>query len=313
MQHFLSGFLKPFKVRNIQNKPAMIKKINIGLIAAFVIIMLAVIFLAQDSRNASSLTDIFSDAGDSSSNQKDITVRNVTLEAIPYRIMPYDGEENPTESVLPPDTLHRFDSEVSLTIFFKQGEKEVWRLLSPGKPYSFRYDNDDMIELWPGSHGRSDAEDLAPYVATPMPVVKKMLELAQVGRDDLVYDIGCGDGRIVVSAAVIYGARGVGIDIDPEKVKESEKNAKKAGVHKQVEFLLGDATKMDISKATVVTLYLLPESNDLLEPKLERELKKGSRVVSHNYSMPGWEDREVASTEIEDEAGKEHSVYVYIK
>jgi SAM-dependent methyltransferase len=291
----------------------MIKKINFSLIAAFVVIMLAVIFLAQDSRHTRSLREIFSDTTKSSSLQKDISIRNVTHEVIHYKIMPFDASENPTEKELPIGAIHHYDSKVNLTIFFKQGEKEVWRLLSPKKPYSFRYDKDDLVELWPGSHGQSDAEDLAPYVVTPMPVVEKMLELAQVSDNDLLYDIGCGDGRIVITAAVMYGARGVGIDINPEKVKESKKNAKKAGVPKLVKFLLGDATKMDISEATVITLYLLPESNALLEPKLEQELQKGARVVSHNYSMPGWEDRELAFFEMEDEAGEEHSIYVYIK
>ena len=291
----------------------MNKKLNIGLIAAFIVIMLAVIFLAQDTRKVQPLTKIFSDTEELSSTQKDITIRNVTDEAIHYKIMPYDARENLTEKELLPDVVHRYDSNVNLTIFFKQGEEEVWRLLSPGKPYSFRYSNDDLIELWPGSHGQSDAEDLAPYVTTPLPVVEKMLELAQVSQDDIVYDIGCGDGRIVIAAAVLYGARGVGIEIDPEKVKESQNNAKKAGVRKQVKFILGDATKMDISEATVVTLYLLPESNTLLKPKLEWELKNGARVVSHNYSMPGWKDKELAFVEMKDNAGKEHSIYVYIK
>ncbi len=291
----------------------MNKKLYMGLIAAFVTIMLAVIFLAKDSHNPLSLTDIFSVAEESSSIQKEISIRNVTHEVIPYKIMPFDASEHSTERELPIDAVHRYDSGKSLTIFFNQGEKEVWRLLSPGKPYSFRYNNDDLVELWPGSHGQVDAEDLAPFVTTPIPVVKKMLELAQVSHNDLVYDIGCGDGRIVITAAVMYGARGVGIDIDPEKVKESENNARKAGVSKKVKFILGDATKMDISEATVVALYLLPESNALLKPKLERELKNGSRVVSHNYSMPDWEDKELAFFEIQDEEGKEHSIYVYVK
>jgi SAM-dependent methyltransferase len=202
---------------------------------------------------------------------------------------------------------------VSLTVFFEQGGKEVWRILSPKKPYSFRYDDDNLIELWPGSHGQSNAEDLAPFLVTPMPIVKKMLELADIDKDDTVYDIGCGDGRIVIAAAVLYDARGVGIDIDPEMAKISKNNAKKAGVHRQVKFLVGDATKMDISKATVVTLYLLPESNALLEPKFEKELEKGSLVVSHNYKMPGWKDRERNFVKLMDKDGKEHSIYVYTR
>jgi SAM-dependent methyltransferase len=128
--------------------------------------------------------------------------------------------------------------------------------------------------------------NLGPFVPTPQEVVDKMLEVAKVTKDDVVYDLGCGDGRIVVTAAKKYGARGVGVDIDPQRIKESNENAKKAGVESLVEFREGDAFKVeDIGKASVVTLYVLPDAAQKLRPTLQRELKPGSRVVAHDFDM----------------------------
>jgi SAM-dependent methyltransferase len=124
-----------------------------------------------------------------------------------------------------------------------------------------------------------------PYVPTPPEVVDKMLEMAQVGPKDLLYDLGCGDGRIVIAAAKQHGARGVGIDIDPERIAEARANAKKEGVTKRAQFRVGDLFKSDFSSATVVTLYLLPVINERLRPQLWRQLKVGTRVVSHAFDM----------------------------
>jgi SAM-dependent methyltransferase len=128
---------------------------------------------------------------------------------------------------------------------------------------------------------------LAPYVPTPQDVVDRMLALAQVTSQDTVYDLGCGDGRIVITAAKKYGARGVGIDIDPERIAESQANAKMAGVEKLATFRLQDAMTVDVSPASVVTLYLLSSSNAKLRPILTKQLKPGSRIVSHAFSMGG--------------------------
>jgi SAM-dependent methyltransferase len=116
-----------------------------------------------------------------------------------------------------------------------------------------------------------------------------MLEIAQVGEKDLVYDLGCGDGRIVIAAAQKKGARGVGVDLDPERIKESLENARKANVADRVQFFQQDLFQSDIGNATVVMLYLWPEVNLKLRPKLFRELKPGSRVVSHSHDMGSWE------------------------
>ena len=128
-----------------------------------------------------------------------------------------------------------------------------------------------------------------PYVPTPEPVVLEMLRLAKVDANDVLFDLGSGDGRIVITAAKDYGAHGVGVDIDPERVAESRKNARKAGVTDKVKFIEGDLFKVDLRSATAVTLYLLPEVNLRLRPKLLAELKPGTPVVSHDFDMGDWE------------------------
>lgn len=126
------------------------------------------------------------------------------------------------------------------------------------------------------------------YVPTPQEVVDTMLRLANVTKDDLVYDLGCGDGRIVITAARRFGARGVGIDIDPDRIKEANANARTAGVANRVRFTNADLFETDFSQATVVTLYLLPSLNLKLRPKLLTELKPGTRLLSHDFDMGDW-------------------------
>jgi protein-L-isoaspartate O-methyltransferase len=127
------------------------------------------------------------------------------------------------------------------------------------------------------------------FVPTPDSVVEAMLKLANVQKTDVVYDLGCGDGRTVIRAADQFGARAVGIDIDPERIEESKENARKAGVEDRVAFRNEDLFEADISEATVVTLYLLNKLNLKLRPKLWKELKPGTRIVSHAFSMGDWE------------------------
>ena len=129
----------------------------------------------------------------------------------------------------------------------------------------------------------------APYVPTMPEIVDEMLRLANVGRDDVVYDLGCGDGRLVITAVKKFGAkRGVGVDIDPQRIKESRENARAAGVADRVKFIEQDLFKTDISKATVVMLYLLPKVNLRLRPKLWAELRPGTRVVSNAFDLGDW-------------------------
>jgi precorrin-6B methylase 2 len=134
-----------------------------------------------------------------------------------------------------------------------------------------------------------------PYVPTPQEVVDEMLRIANVGKNDVVYDLGSGDGRLVITAVKKFGAkRGVGVDIDPQRVKESNENAQAAGVTDRVKFLNQDLFKTDIKEATVVTLYLLPDVNMRLRPMLWSDLKPGTRVVSHAFDMGDWEPEKTA-------------------
>ena len=126
------------------------------------------------------------------------------------------------------------------------------------------------------------------FVATDMEVVHAMLEAARVGPGDVVYDLGCGDGRIVITAAQRYGARGVGVDLDPERIAEARETAARAGVTDRVTFLQLDLFATVVSAATVVALYLAPDVNLRLRPKLLGELRPGSRVVSHQFDMGDW-------------------------
>lgn len=127
------------------------------------------------------------------------------------------------------------------------------------------------------------------FEATPDDVVEAMLKIAGVMKEDVVYDLGCGDGRFVITAAKKFGARGVGVDIDPVRIKESNENAQKAGVTDRVKFFEGDLFKTDIGEATVIALYLLNELNLQLRPRLFSELKPGTRIVSHTFDMGDWE------------------------
>lgn len=132
-----------------------------------------------------------------------------------------------------------------------------------------------------------------PYVPTPLPVVEEMLRVANVSDGDVIYDLGSGDGRIVISAAQAYDVRGVGVDIDPTLVQTATENAQQAGVSDRVEFLQQDLFETDLSEADVVTLYLLPEVNLRLRPKLLEELQPGTRIVSHAFDMGNWEPEQM--------------------
>lgn len=289
----------------------MKRKFEIASLITLIVLGVIIILLTTGGEKQSSLNNLQNSRVQQSISRGEITIRNVTGQVIDYSIRPYNSDEKPEKMQLPPMSIHRFEAEFLTNITFKQGARDVWRLLSPGNPYVFRYDENEQLEIWQGSHSRQDAVDLAPFVPTPQEVVDKMLELADLDKEDVVYDIGCGDGRIVITAAAKYGARGVGIDIVPQRIRESKENAEKAGVEDMVEFILEDAVKVDLSEATVVTLYLLPESNELLRPKLERELKRGAYVISHNYSMPSWEEKAREVVTVKDNGESEHTIYVY--
>jgi cyclopropane fatty-acyl-phospholipid synthase-like methyltransferase len=162
---------------------------------------------------------------------------------------------------------------------------------------------------FPLSHAQTVPPPRAPFVATPHDVVERMLTLAKVQQRDVVYDLGCGDGRIVIAAAQKFGARGVGVDIDPARIAESEDNARKAGVERLVTFKLQDALKTDVSEATVVTLYMLSAINVKLRPILTGQLRPGARIVSHSFAMGDWEPEHVET--FRDAAGALRTLYLW--
>ena len=148
-----------------------------------------------------------------------------------------------------------------------------------------------------------------PYVPTPYEVVNEMLRIAGVSKNDILYDLGCGDGRIVITAAKEIGCHGIGIDIDPQRIEESKNNAVKSGIRDKVKFLQQDLFEADFSKATVVTLYLLQTINLELRPKILRVLKPGTRIVSHDFSMKEWNPDKSTDVKLER---RTHSVYFWI-
>lgn len=154
-----------------------------------------------------------------------------------------------------------------------------------------------FVSLWQAAHAAEHARLDVPFVPTPEPVVEAMLKAAEVDSDDVVYDLGSGDGRIVIMAAERFGARGVGIDLNPERVREARENAKAAGVEDRVEFVQGDLFDFDFSEATALTLYLLPSVNLKLRPKILEELAPGTPVVSHAFDMGEWEPDETVEVE----------------
>ncbi len=288
---------------------------NKNLILSSFVLVMAVVFLFLILKPTVSNGDNagLGKTSQNSKTEKETTIRNVTTETVFYTVEYAGGAGEPEERSLKVGAIDRFPGTFDMDVtFIKDGEPETYNL-DGGMPYSFRYDENDLLELYEGSHGSEDAEDLAPFVPTPMVVVERMLELGEVNAQSVLYDLGCGDGRIVVQAAKKYGAKGVGIDIDPIRIEESIENAKKEGVEGLVAFRLEDVMKVDFSEATIITLYLLPESNEILRPLLEKFLKEGTFVVTHNYDIPGWEEKEITVDTVYTDDGEEHDIYLYKK
>ena len=155
------------------------------------------------------------------------------------------------------------------------------------------------------------SHDVVPFVPTPTKVAQRMLELAKVTPSDVVYDLGSGDGRIVIMAAQKYGAHAVGVELDTKRYQESSARIQELGLASKAKILHGDMFKADIHPATVVTLYLLTSVNSDIRPMLERQLRPGTRVVSHDFMMSGWTAEK--TEEITANDGSVHTVYLYIK
>jgi uncharacterized protein (TIGR03000 family) len=206
--------------------------------------------------------------------------------------------------------------------------------LEPGKSYSYTLVAEWMprnnyesyivtrkVKVEPGMAAEIDMRKWDPkqgdqlvirFVETPDKIVDAMLKLAKVGKDDVVYDLGCGDGRIVVTAVKKFNAkRGVGVDLDPDRIKESKERAKQAGVEDKVEFRVDDVFKVNVSEATVVTLYMSDELNKLLMPRLREQLKPGARIVSHRFTMGDWKPDKTEQVDIEHDIPEEKLIHLW--
>jgi tRNA A58 N-methylase Trm61 len=150
-----------------------------------------------------------------------------------------------------------------------------------------------------------------PYVPTPQDIVDKMLDLAKVTPSDVVYDLGSGDGRIVITAAQKFGAHAVGVEINPELAQQSSDRIKELGLQDRASILHEDMYDVSLSKATVVTLYLLTSSNEKLRPKLEHQLHSGARIVCHDFHIPGWDPDKVVDAISKN--GVSHKLYLYVR
>ena len=150
-----------------------------------------------------------------------------------------------------------------------------------------------------------------PYVPTPQDIVEKMLELAKVTSDDVVYDLGSGDGRIVITAAQKYGAHAVGVEINPDLYRQSSDRIKELGLTDRAHIMCEDMFDVSLSRATVVTLYLLTSFNEKLRPKLETQLHSGARIVCHDFHIPGWDADKVV--DVTSKNGIPHKLYLYIR
>lgn len=155
------------------------------------------------------------------------------------------------------------------------------------------------------------ADRLAPFVPTPHSVVKKMLELAQVDRHDRIYDLGSGDGRIVIMAAQKFHAEAVGVELDEELFKQSSAQITALGLEKRANILHANMYEVELRPATVVTLYLLTSVNERLRPLLEKQLRPGARVVSHDFQIPGWKPDKTET--VTSETGIPHTLYLYVR
>jgi len=281
-----------------------------NLFCVFILLFLSVQIFQGSPESSPNLSDSRS-IPTTAQEKKEITIRNVTKETVYYSFQEARSNGESGERKLARGEVHRYSGDVPLDITFVRGGEKLEYRIRPGSANSFRYDENKKLDLFLGSHGRADVVDLAPYVATPMTVVDKMLEMADLDKDDILYDIGSGDGRIVIGAAKKYGARAVGLELDPQLIKESKADAKAAGVEALTEFRMEDATKSNLSEATVVTMYLLIESNELMRPHLERQLKIGVYVLTHNYAIERWENKLIDYVSLKDDDGKDHSIYLY--
>jgi hypothetical protein len=289
----------------------MKRAVQAALTIGFLVLAGLALFVGRTGKGPENRIDLSPRPAAPTSFEEEATLRNVTKKPMAYTIMPGPGDRAGRTRTLAVGAVDRIVTHLPVEISFDNGRRTTTYLVHPGKPYSFRYDETNIIKVYPGSHGREDAADLAPYVPTPPEVVARMVEIGAIGPGDVVYDLGCGDGRMVIASARTRGARGVGIDLDEALLDECRAAAERAGVGKLVRFLRMDATKARLTEATVLLLYLLPESLETLEPAFERDLRPGARIVSHDYKIPGWDARIVRTEILPGDNGRDHRIILY--
>jgi uncharacterized protein (TIGR03000 family) len=210
---------------------------------------------------------------------------------LPYEDAKVKVEDKDTEGTgLKRDVVYKLPAKKDAVTVTAVWEPNNYTKITRKKKVTVGDDNEIAVDL-SKADPKSPDDIVVRYVPTPDDVVDEMCRMAKVGKDDIVYDLGCGDGRMVITAVKKFGAkRGVGIDLDPERVKDSKANAKKSGVEDKLEFRQGDVLKVkDLADATVVLLYMGEDINLRLRPILQKTLKPGSRVVSHRFTMGDWE------------------------
>jgi SAM-dependent methyltransferase len=279
------------------------------LVAGFAVLAGLALFVVKPAKEPANRIDLAPRVSAAAGPRAVTTLRNITARPIVYTMRP--GSPAQRTRTLAVGTVDHLVTDVPVEVSYDSGRRTISYLVQPGRPYSFRYDEDEAVRLYPGSHGRDDAADLAPYVPTPSEVAARMIEMAEVGPGDVVYDLGCGDGRLVIAAAKTRGARGVGIELDEGLLAQCREAAAREGVEKLVRFERLDAAKARIGEATVVLLYLLPESLETLKPLFERDLRPGARIVSHDYKIPGWDGRLVQSDVLPGQGDRDHRVLLY--
>jgi SAM-dependent methyltransferase len=162
-----------------------------------------------------------------------------------------------------------------------------------------------------GQEGKPEAEKLAPYYPTPESVVEKMLVFGGLKAGEKFYDLGSGDGRVVIMAARKFAADATGVELDPDLHKQSTDRIRSLGLESKARVILGDITKQNFGDANLLTVYLLPSSNDKIRPMLEKQLKKGTRIVSHDFTFAGWAPDKEETIE-DDGEGRSHTIYLYV-
>ncbi len=168
-----------------------------------------------------------------------------------------------------------------------------------------------LVALAATAQEKQDIEKLAPYYPTPESVVERMLKLGDVKPGEKMFDLGSGDGRVVIMAAQKFGADATGIEMDPDLWKQSMDRIKSLGLDKKARIIRGDIVKQDVSSANMLTVYLLPGSNDKIRPMLEKQLHKGTRIVSHDFMFKDWTP--IKEEHIEDDGeGRSHTLYLYL-